>query len=60
MEYDVRADYVLDCKSLSVRLAVQVDPFYKLRHEADDGWQGEDALAFIECRQSAGLVQKRG
>ena len=58
VEYDVRADYVMDCTALCARLAVQIDPFYTSRHEEDDGLEGEDALAFIECRQSAGLVRK--
>ena len=58
MEYDVQANYVMNCTALCARLAVQIDPFYTSRHEVNDGLEGEDALAFIECRQSAGLVRK--
>ena len=54
----MQANYVMDCTALCARLAVQIDPFYTSRHEVNDGLEGEDALAFIECRQSAGLVRK--
>ena len=59
MEYTVRANYVLDCAALNVRLAMQIDHFHTSNNAEDQGLCDEDATAFIETRQSANLVNKR-
>ena len=59
MDYEVRANYVLDCTAIGVRLAMQIDHFYTNKHLEEDGWDAEDATVFMETRQSANFVSKR-
>ena len=59
VQYTVRANYVLDCAALNVRLAMQIDHFYTSKNAEDHELFDEDATVFIETRQSANLVNKR-